>query len=229
MSISQGTNITINVGKGGSVSSQGGDSSISFTNYNAIAKGGYKNNGDSIINNITISGFKSGGMINNSLSCPYTSCTLGYERPPIRYCKTDYQAMNASCTQANGGGAGAGENGKNANCNASCDGKSSISGGGGGIGKQWSTCYSPTLKNFYWGGGGSPNSTGGLGGGGGINPNGGNTDKSTVFSGDIGSVNGGANTGGGGGGTTGIGGDGIVILIFYRIDTFLFKNRTDSI
>jgi hypothetical protein len=214
VSISPGTNITITVGKGGSVSSQGGDSSISFTNYNAIAKGGYKNNGDSIINNITISGFKSGGVINNSVSCPYQNCRLGYERPPKQYCDTKYQAMNASCTQANGGGAGAGENGKNANCNASCDGKSSISGGGGGIGKQWSTCYISTLRNFYWGGGGSPNSTGGLGGGGGITANGGQG-ASTVFSGDIGSVNGGANTGGGGGGTTGIGGDGIVILIFY--------------
>jgi hypothetical protein len=128
--ISKGTTIDIIVGKGGTVGVQGGNSSISFTNYNAIAAGGGQGTGT------------------------------------------------------------------------------------GGNGKQWTNCIISKLRNYWWSGGGSISGTGGKGGGGGATPNGGEL-ATTVYSGDKGTYNGGANTGGGGGGKTGAGGDGIVILIFY--------------
>jgi hypothetical protein len=211
VSISSGTNITITVGKGGAVKSQGDNSSILFTNYSAIATGGYQNNGDSIINNVTISGYKVGNR-KNDIRGP-DDCIALCPKNMGRECK-----LPRVCTILNssdlGGGGGSGSNGSDITCTQDCNyGK--IAGGQGGSGKLWTNCYIPSLRNFYWGGGGSKFSSGGLGGGGGITANGGNTNKSTVFSGDIGSVHGGANTGGGGGGTTGIGGDGIVILIFY--------------
>lgn len=211
--ISKGTNITITIGKGGDANNQGGTTRLSFNKYIATATGGTANNGDSIINNVTISGFLS-GTISSSKSI---TCTESYK---INTAGNTYQTATRNVTvncsiplNKYGVGGGAGGIGNPTICQPVCPNTSQIIYGNGGIGKQWSTCIIPSLRTFYWSGGGSAG-TGGLGGGGGIPSNNGEG-VTTVFNGNFGSIDGGANTGGGGGGTTGKGGDGIIILIFY--------------
>jgi hypothetical protein len=201
LAVTAGTPITVTVGAGGAVNTNG-NASV-FSSITSVGGGG----GGSIMSNGLTGG--SGGGSGGSSSGPATSGGAGTAG------QGNAGGSNTASAQGGGGGGGAGVAGSNG------------TGVGGNGGNGLASSITGTSVTYAGGGGGCPNSLGSFFAPGGTGGGGRGDSWASPYSSSNPAVSPGtANTGGGGGGGTGgaIGGSGVVVIRY--ADTFPLATST---